>query len=358
MPAQRARQAAVGSTLSGRRSGGIDLASPVLGGLYAQGMRAVWVDAFGGPEVYRVVEVEEPAAGAGQVVVQVAVSGLNFLDVYQRTGSSPLPPPFAAGVEGVGTIVALGDGVEGLSIGQRVGWLTEGQGSFADLVAVAADKTVPIPDGVDDATAVAVLMQGITAQYLATDTFPVQPGDAVLVHACAGGVGHLLSQIAKSAGATVLGTVSTPAKADVARSLGVDHVLTYEAFAAEARALTDGLGVSVVFDGVGVATFEGSLAAVRPRGMVVVYGAASGPVPPVDLMRLAAAGSVFLTRPTVVHYTATVAELRDRAADVFDRLQGGTLTVAAPTAYQLDDISLAFTALESRATTGKLLLIH
>lgn len=186
----------------------------------------------------------------------------------------------------------------------------------------------------------------------------MKPGDVVLVHACAGGVGQLLSQIAKNAGATVLGTVSAAEKADIARSVGVDHVLSYATFAQEARELTAGAGVSAVFDGVGATTFDGSLAAVRPRGMVVVYGAASGAVPPVDLMRLAAAGSVFLTRPTVVHYTATTEELRGRAADVFDRLRAGTLTVAAPTAFALADVSDAFTALESRSTTGKQLLNH
>jgi len=321
-------------------------------------MRAVRVNEFGGPDVHTMVEADEPTAGPGQVVVQVAVSGVNYLDVYQRTGSSPLMPPFGAGVEGVGAVTVVGDGVSSLSVGQRVGWMSGGQGSFADFVAVAADKAVPVPDGVDDTMAVAALMQGITAQYLATDTFPVNSGDLVLVHACAGGVGQLLSQIAKRAGATVLGTVSTPDKADIARSVGVDHVLSYETFAAESRELTGGAGVSAVFDGVGAATFDGSLAAVRPRGMVVVFGAVSGAVPPVDLMRLAAAGSVFLTRPTVVHYTSTAEELRARAADVFDRIRAGDLTVAAPTPFALADVSDAFTALESRATTGKLVLIH
>ena len=326
--------------------------------VYPRRMRAVRVSEFGGPDIYALSEVEDPTAGPGQVVVEVAVSGVNYLDVYQRTGSSPLRPPFDAGVEGVGTITAVGAGLDGLSVGQRVGWMSGGQGSFADFVAVAADKAVPVPDGVDDTMAVAALMQGITAQYLATDTFPVKSGDVVLVHACAGGVGQLLSQIAKRAGATVLGTVSTSDKADIARSVGVDHVLSYETFAQEARELTAGAGVSAVYDGVGAATFEGSLAAVRPRGMVVVYGAASGAVPPFDLMRLAAAGSVFLTRPTVTHYTATTGELRARAADVFDRVRAGTLTVAVPTRFALADVSDAFTALESRATTGKLALVH
>lgn len=321
-------------------------------------MRAVVVNEFGGPDVYTLVEVDEATSGAGQVLVRVAVSGVNYLDVYQRSGASPLRPPFSAGVEGVGTIVGVGDGVEDLSVGQRVGWMSGGQGSFADLAVVAADKAIPLPESIDDATAVAALMQGITAQYLGTDTFPITSGDVVLVHACAGGVGQLLAQIAKSAGATVLGTVSSPEKADIARRIGVDHVLDYETFADAAKELTSGTGVSAVFDGVGATTFDGSLSAVRPRGMVVLYGAASGAVPPVDPMRLAAAGSVFLTRPTVVHYTTTVAELRGRAADVFSRLSAGSLMVAAPTSFALTQVSEAFTALESRSTSGKLVLLH
>lgn len=321
-------------------------------------MRAVMVREFGGPDVFGIEEIDDPRPASGQILVRVAVSGVNYLDVYQRSGASPLAPPFVAGVEGVGTVVALDESVHGLAMGQRVGWMSGGQGSFAELVVVEADKAVPIPDDVDHTTAVALLMQGITAQYLATDTFPVKRGDTLLVHACAGGVGQLLTQIIKHAGGTVLGTVSSPEKAEIARSVGVDHVLAYDGFADSVRELTSGTGVSAVFDGVGAATFDGSLASVRPRGMVVLYGAASGAVPPLDPMRLAAAGSVFLTRPTVAHYAATVDELRSRATDVFTRNSAGTLSIAAPTRFSLDEVRIAFSALESRSTSGKLVLVH
>lgn len=321
-------------------------------------MRAVMVREIGGPDVFSLEEIGDPQPGGGQILVRVAVSGVNYLDVYQRSGASPLTPPFVAGVEGVGTVVALDKSVHGLTIGQRVGWMSGGQGSFADLVVVAADKAVPIPDGVDDITAAALLMQGITAQYLVTDTYPVNRGDTALIHACAGGVGQLLTQMVKTAGGTVIGTVSTPEKAEIARSVGVDHVLGYDDFADKTKELTSGQGVSVAFDGVGAATFDGSLASVRPRGMVVLYGAASGAVPPVDPMRLAAAGSVFLTRPTVAHYTATAEELRSRARDIFNRHHDATLTIATPTQFDFDEVRRAFTALESRSTSGKLVLIH
>lgn len=320
-------------------------------------MRAVMVREIGGPDVFSLEEIGDPQPGSGQVLVRVAVSGVNYLDVYQRSGASPLTPPFVAGVEGVGTVVALDESVHGLTIGQRVGWMSGGQGSFADLVVVAADKAVPIPDGVDDITAAALLMQGITAQYLVTDTYPVNRGDTALIHACAGGVGQLLTQMVKTAGGTVIGTVSTPEKAEIARSIGVDHVLGYDDFADKTKELT-GEGVSVAFDGVGAATFDGSLASVRPRGMVVLYGAASGAVPPVDPMRLAAAGSVFLTRPTVAHYTATADELRSRANNVFDRHHDGSLKPAPPKQFSFDEVHRAFSALESRSTSGKLVLVH
>jgi NADPH2:quinone reductase len=320
-------------------------------------MRSVVVRRFGGPEVLDVSEVDDAVVGNGQVLVRLTVSGVNYLDVYQRIGSSPLKPPFLAGVEGVGTVVALGESVTDLAVGQRVGWMTGGQGSFSDLAAVSADKVVPIPDSVDDVTAAALLMQGITAHYLATDTAPIQAGDTVLIHAAAGGVGQLLTQIVKQAGGVVIGTAS-PQKADVARGAGVDHVLDYEGFADAVRDLTDGAGVAAVFDGVGASTFDGSLSAVRPRGTVALFGAASGPVPPVDPMKLAAAGSVFLTLPTVIHYTATVSELRSRAADLFAWIVAGQLKVSTPQTFAVPDIRAVFTALESRATSGKLVLVH
>lgn len=321
-------------------------------------MRAVVVQEPGGPEAFVVSDVAEPVTGPGQVLVRVAVSGVNYLDVYQRSGSTPLTPPYTAGVEGAGVVVAVGDDVTDIPVGSRVGWLTGGQGSFADLTAVAADKVVPIPEYVDDVTAVALLMQGVTAHYLATDTYPVAAGDVAVVHAASGGVGLLLTQLVALRGGTVIGTASNKAKAEAARAAGAQHVLGYDRFADEVRALTGGRGADVVYDGVGAATFDGSLASLRPRGTLVVFGAASGPVPPLDLMRLASAGSVFLTRPTVVHYTATADELRRRAADVFSWLRSGDLVVVDPTRYPLEQVRDAFESLESRRTTGKLVLEH
>lgn len=320
-------------------------------------MRAVMVNEYGGPEVFEILEADAPAAGAGQILVRVHLSGINFIDVYHRTGLYPMALPFRAGVEGVGEVVAIGDGVTGIALGQRVGWLSA-QGSFSDLVAVAADKAVPLPDTVDDATAVALMMQGITAHYLATDTHPPHAGDIALVHAAAGGVGLLLTQILSLRGATVIATASTPEKRALALAAGADHALPYGDFAASVRALTDGRGVDVVFDGVGAATSEGSLASLRPRGMLVFFGNASGPVPPLDVTRLSGLGSLYITRPTVAHYTRTPEELRARAAELFTWEHAGALHVQTPTAYPLADIRTAFEHLESRATTGKLLLTH
>jgi NADPH2:quinone reductase len=291
-------------------------------------------------------------------LVDVAISGVNFLDVYQRAGATPLRPPFGAGVEGVGIIAEVGKSVTDLHVGQRVGWFSGGQGSFADAAVVAAAKVVPIPDEVDDETAAAVLMQGVTAHYLAIDTYPIQPGDPVLVHAAAGGVGQLLTQIAKLRGGRVIGTVSTEAKAQAARAAGADDTLLYDDFAQQVRQLTGGVGVAAVYDGVGALTFEGSLASLRPRGVLVVYGTASGPTPPLEIPRLNTGGSLYVTRPSVVHYTATVEELRGRTEDLFSWLARGGLQVHIGGRFPVAQVREAFSALESRQTTGKLLLIH
>jgi NADPH2:quinone reductase len=320
-------------------------------------MRAVVVSEFGGPEVLSVVEIDRPTPGAGQVLVEVSMSGVNFLDAYQRSGSTPLGAGFTAGVEGVGVVVEVGSGVTDLVEGQRVGWLTGGQGSFADYAVVNADKAVPVPDGTDDDAALAVLMQGVTAHYLATDTYPIQAGDPVLVHAAAGGVGLLLTQVAKLRGATVIATASTDAKAEIARAAGADHVVGYDDFADQVHALTES-GVAVVYDGVGATTFDGSLASLRPRGVLVVYGTASGPTPPLEIPRLNTGGSLYVTRPTVVNYTATVDELRRRTDDLFAWLAAGQLRVHIGGRYPLTRVREAFSALESRATTGKLVLTH
>jgi NADPH2:quinone reductase len=321
-------------------------------------MRAIVVNEYGGPEMFAEVEVDRPDPEPTQVLVKVTVSGVNFLDAYQRKGVSPVQPGFLAGVEGVGVVVEVGSEVTDLSVGPRVGWLTGGQGSFADFAAVQADKAVPIPDEVDDETAAAVLMQGVTAHYLATDTYPIQPGDAVLVHAAAGGVGQLLTQIAKLRGALVIATVSTETKAEAARAAGADHTLTYDDFPARVRALTGGAGVAAVYDGVGATTFDGSLASLRPRGVLVVYGNASGPTPPLEIPRLNTGGSLYVTRPTVVHYTATAEELRGRTDDLFEWLAKGELRVHIGGRFPVSQVRDAFTALEARQTTGKLLLVH
>jgi NADPH2:quinone reductase len=305
-------------------------------------------------DVLQVSDVERPSPGPGQVLVRVAVAGVNFMDVYQRNGA--LPAPFLAGVEGVGTVEELGDGVDDLATGQRVGWLRGGQGSYAEYVLVDAAMAVSVPDAVEDDVAAAVLMQGVTAHYLATDTYRVQPGDSVLVHAAAGGVGQLLTQVVTLRGGRVIGTVSTDEKAAVARAAGADEVLRYDEVPDRVKAVTGGDGVAVVYDGVGGATFDGSLASLRPRGVLVVYGNASGPTPPLEIPRLNTGGSLYVTRPTVVHYTATRADLRARTDEVFGWVASGQLRVAIGGRYPLAEAARAHEDLESRRTTGKLLL--
>lgn len=310
-------------------------------------MRAVVVNECGGPEIFRFEDVPDPVPGPDQTLVRLTVSGINFIDVYHRSGLYQMPLPFRPGVEGVGTVE---------STGQRVGWLAGGQGSFSELAVVADSMLVPLPDDLDDVTAVALLMQGVTAHYLACSTYPVQAGDAVLVHAAAGGVGLMLTQIAKLRGATVIGTASSQAKREAVLAAGADHVLPYEGFAEAVRDLTG--GVAAVFDGVGAATFDGSLASLRPRGHMVSFGNASGPVPPLNILRLSQGGSLYLTRPTVVNYIAEPGELVARAEELFGWVRSGALRVVPPTEFPIGEIRAAFEALESRRTTGKVVLVH
>ncbi len=317
-------------------------------------MKAVTVTAHGDTDVLAVVEIDRPRPGPGEVQVRVALAGVNFMDIYQRQGATPVP--FTAGVEGVGVITEVGPEVADLRTGDRIGWLSGGQGSYAEYVSVAAARAVPVPSNLTDEQAVAALMQGVTAQYLATDAYPVRPGDTVLVHAGAGGVGRLLTQIARRRGARVIATVSTAAKEDIARAAGASDVLRYEGFAAGVRRLTEGAGVHAVYDGVGGATFDGSLDSLRPRGVLVVYGTASGPTPPLDIPRLNTGGSLYVTRPSVAHYTATTDELRRRAAEVFGWVADGTLDVRWGAIYPLVEAAVAQADLGSRRTTGKLLL--
>jgi NADPH2:quinone reductase len=313
-------------------------------------VRAAVVTRFGGPEVLEVRDVPEPEAGSGQLLVATEAIGVNYRDIYEREGRYGGEAPLIAGVEGTGTVV------EGPSQGDRVAWLAA-PGSYAERVPVPAARAVPIPDGISSETAAAVLLQGVTAHYLASSVYPIGPGDDVLIHAAAGGVGLLLTQIAKKKGARVLATTSGGEKAELARGAGADEVLGYEGFGKRVRELTGGKGVAVAYDGVGRATFDESLSSVRTRGTMVLFGAASGPVPPFDPMRLEHEGSLFLTRPAVRDYSAERDELLGRAADVFAWVADGSLDVRIGARYPLEEARQAQEDLAARKTTGKLLLI-
>jgi NADPH2:quinone reductase len=321
-------------------------------------MRAIEVREFGGPEVLTVAERERPRPGPNEVVVKVAAAGVNFMDIYQRGGAYQVPLPWVLGAEGAGTVAEVGNSVAGLSEGGTVAWASV-PGSYAEYVTVPADRAVPVPDGVSAEVAAAVLLQGMTAHYLTESTYPVKKGDAVLIHAAAGGVGLLLVQLAKRRGARVIATVSTGEKERLAREAGADEVIRYTEtdFTEEVRKLTAGEGVAAVYDGVGKETFDGSLASLRIRGTMALYGQSSGAVPPVDPQRLNSGGSLFLTRPTLAHYIVTTAELRQRAGDLFDAILAGELNVRIGGTYPLDDARHAHEDLAGRRTTGKLLLI-
>ncbi|RKT56346.1 quinone oxidoreductase family protein [Saccharothrix australiensis] len=320
--------------------------------------KAVVVRATGGPEVLEFDDVEPKSPGAGELLVDVAAAGVNYIDTYHREGRYPLPLPFGIGLEGTGRVAALGPDVSGFAVGDRVAWAAA-LGSYAEQALVKASDAVAVPDGVADDTAGALLLQGLTAHYLVASTYPVRQGDAVLVHAAAGGVGLLVTQLAKARGARVIGTVSTEAKEALAREAGADEVIRYDRdeFAPRVRELTGGEGVAAVYDGVGAATFDGSLASLRRRGYLVLFGASSGPVPPVDPQRLNQAGSVFLTRPSLGAYTATREELTWRAGELFAAVEDGSLDVRVGGRYPLADARRAHEDLEGRRTTGKLLLI-
>lgn len=319
-------------------------------------MATITVHEHGGPDSYIGADSEELVPEAGQILVELSVSGVNFLDVVQRRGA--LPTPFRAGVEGVGRVVALGPEVADFSVGDRVGWMAGGQGSFSDLALVHADKAVPLPDDIDDETAVAALMQGITAHYLATDTFPIAAGNVVVIHAAAGGLGQMLTQVAALKGATVIGTTSSEDKAAIARNNGAAHVFGYDDFAEKVREVTDGTGASVIYDGVGATTFDDDLQAVATRGTIVVVGNASGPIPAVEVNTLNTSGSLFLTRPTVADHVRTPGELRAHTDEIFEWIRSGDLKVSIGARYPVAEVADAFAALESRATTGKIILEH
>ncbi len=319
-------------------------------------MRAIVVEKHGGPEALTPADLPDPEPGPGQLLVRVAAAGVNYLDVYHRTGRYDTRPPFTPGVEVAGTVEAVGEGVSGFAPGDVVA-SADAIGGYAEKALVEVSRAVPVPGDVAPEQAAAVLLQGLTAHYLTHSTYAVQPGDTALVHAAAGGVGLLLTQMVKLLGGRVIGTVSSPEKERIAREAGAEEIVGYDGFARRVKELTGGLGVPVVYDGVGAATFEGSLASLRPRGLLALYGAASGPVPAFDPIRLMGLGSLFLTRPTLVHYTATTQELRTRAADVFGWAAAGRLEVRVGGTYPLAEAGRAHADLEARRTTGKLLLL-
>jgi NADPH:quinone reductase len=320
-------------------------------------VRAIRVVRTGGVEVLAVEEVPEPEPGPAEARVRVEVAGVNFIDVYHRTGLYPKPLPFIPGVEGAGVVDAVGEGVQEVAVGDRVAWAMH-PGSYAEAAVVPAARLVRVPDGLPLERAAALMVQGMTAHYLTTSTYPLEAGDVAVVHAAAGGVGLLLTQLARAAGARIIGTCSTEAKAALARAAGADHVVLYtkEAFGPEVRRLTGAAGATVVYDSVGRATFRESLSCLRPRGYLVLYGQSSGKVEPFDPGDLAAAGSLFLTRPSLAHYTRDRAELEWRAGDVFERAADGRLDVRIHDVLPLAEAAEAHRLLESRATTGKLLL--
>ncbi len=319
---------------------------------------AVQVTRTGGPEVLEVTETEVRGPQAGELLVDVAAAGVNYIDTYQRQGLYPMELPFVLGLEGSGTVTEAGADVAGFAPGDRVAW--QGSiGSYASRKVLPTSVAVKIPDGVSLETAAALMLQGITAHYLVASTYPVKPGDDVLVHAAAGGVGLLLIQLAKARGARVIGTVSTEEKEKLAREAGADEVIRYDRddFAKITRELTSGAGVDVVYDGVGKDTYEGSLASLKVRGMLALFGASSGPVPPINPQALARGGSLFLTRPTSSHYVRTREELDWRAKELFDAVLAGELNVRIGGTYPLADARRAHEDLQGRRTTGKVLLI-
>lgn len=321
-------------------------------------MKAIRVHTPGGPEVMKLEEVPEPKAGPGQAVVKLEAAGLNYIDVYFRTGTYKAPLPLTPGLEGAGTVTQVGDGVKDLKVGDRVAY-TGIPGSYAQMNVCPADRLVKLPDKLSFRDGAASMLQGMTAHYLTRSTYPLKSGDTCLVHAAAGGMGLLLTQMGKMFGATVIGTVSTDEKAALAKQAGADHVILYskQDFVAEVKRITGNRGVDVIYDGVGATTFEKGLTCIRPRGVMALYGAASGPVAPLDLQLLNANGSLFVTRPSLNHHIASREELVQRSGDVLGWIRDGKLKLRVETTFPLDKAGEAHRALEGRKTTGKVLLI-
>ena len=321
-------------------------------------MKAIRIHAHGGPEVLQYEGVPAPVPGPDQVLVRIDAAGVNFIDIYHRTGLYPVAMPYTLGQEAAGTVSALGPDVSGVAVGDAVAY-TAIPGAYAEFAVVPADRLVPVPAGVTTRQAAAVILQGVTAHYLATSTFPLSGGQTCLVHAAAGGVGLLLCQIAKRLGARVIGTVSTEAKAALARAAGADEVILYtqQDFEVETKRLTRSAGVQVVYDSVGKTTFDKSLNCLARRGMLVLYGQSSGPVPPFDPQVLNQKGSLFLTRPTLAHYVVTREELLARAGQVLGWVADGSLSVRIGAEYPLARAADAQRALAGRETTGKVILV-
>lgn len=321
-------------------------------------MYAVQAQRAGGPEVLEYVELNDPTPGEGEVLVDVKATGMNFIDTYRRSGIYPMQFPHIPGTEGSGVISQVGEGVTNFQVGDRVAW-HDSFGSYAQKVAVKADMLVPVPDDIDFDTAAAILLQGLTAHYLVTDSHRIESGQTALVHAAAGGVGLLLTQLITHMGGTVIGTVSTEEKAQLAREAGAQHVFLYGEgvdIAQTVRDLTDGEGVHVVYDGVGKDTFNASLDSLRVRGSLVVFGGASGQVPPFDVQRLNSAGGVFLSRPSLQWFVRTPEELRERSEVLFTGLKEGWLKFRVGATFPLDKAADAHRAFEGRKTTGKVVL--
>ncbi|MDP3540722.1 MAG: quinone oxidoreductase [Azonexus sp.] len=321
--------------------------------------QAIRLHQVGGPEVLRWEMVDVPAPAAGEATVRHHAVGLNFIDVYHRTGLYPLPLPSGIGLEGAGVVEAVGAGVTEVKVGDRVAYAGGPIGAYAEVRNIPAHRLLKLPDSISFNTAAAMMLQGLTAAYLLRKTYRVQPGDAVLIHAAAGGVGLIACQWAKALGATVIGTVGSPAKAELAKAHGCDHVINYssENFTQRVRDITGGEGVPVVYDGVGKDTFMGSLDSLRPLGMMVSYGNASGPVPPLDLILLSQKGSLFVTRPTIMSYTAKRADLEALGAELFDVVASGKVRIEVNQTYPLAEAAQAHRDLEARKTTGSTILL-
>ena len=320
--------------------------------------RAVRAQKAGGPEVMQLEEVQLPSPAAGQALVRIEAAGVNFIDIYHRSGQYQLPLPLSLGVEGAGVVEQVGSGVTDVRAGQRVTW-TNVNGSYATHAVAPADRLVPVPEGVSSKVAAAVMLQGMTAHYLSHDTYPLKRGEWCVIHAAAGGVGLLFCQMAKRIGARVIGTAGNEDKAHLARKAGAEEVIVYtkQDFEAEVRRITGGAGASVVYDSVGRDTFDRSLKCLRKRGMMVLFGQSSGAVPPFDLQRLSAGGSLYVTRPTLATYTATREELLARAGAVLDVVRKHELDVKIESEIPLAQVARAHELLASRKTTGKLILV-